>query len=121
AFSQKETHNQVELPINLGTKRHGAIEIKLAWKELGPGDDPRRFYTRELTSEVSEPPDANGQPQSGKPPFKAGLVGMHISLRTESSPEWIWATFEQIDNVRQNPLEHGGMSHANFTNPAMKG
>lgn len=118
AFSQKETHNQVELPLNIGTRQHGAIEIKLAWKELGPGDDPRRFYTRELTSEVSEPPDANGQPHSATPPFKAGLVGMHISLRTESSPEWIWATFEQIDNVRSNRSADGHATHPNFYDPA---
>jgi hypothetical protein len=118
AFSQRETHNQVELPLNIGTKRHGAIEIKLAWKELGPGDDPKRFYTRELTSEVSEPPDANGQPRPAPPPFKAGLVGMHISLRTESSPEWIWATFEQIDNVRSNHAADGHATHPNFYDPA---
>jgi hypothetical protein len=42
---------------------------------------------------------------------------MHISMHTASSPEWIWSTFEQIDNTRQNPLAGGGMSHANFMNP----
>src|ERR1019366_8073441 len=47
----------------------------------------------------------------------AGLVGMHIAMHTKSSSEWIWSTFEQIDNVRRNPLEQGGMSHANFMNP----
>jgi hypothetical protein len=34
-------------------------------------------------------------------------------MRTRSSPEWIWATFEQIDNVRVNP----GMTRANFFDP----
>jgi hypothetical protein len=28
---------------------------------------------------------------------------MHIAMRTASAPEWIWATFEQIDNTSVNP------------------
>ncbi len=32
-----------------------------------------------------------------------GLVGMHIAMRTRSSPQWIWATFEQIDNTQLDP------------------
>jgi hypothetical protein len=113
AFSQKEDHNEVALPVNAGVAKHGSIEIKLAWKELGANDDASRFLTKEVRIKVSEA----GPTQYRL--IKAGLVGMHIAMRTESSPEWIWSTFEQIDNVRQNPIEHGGMSHANFTNPAL--
>jgi hypothetical protein len=109
--------NGVEMPVNSGTQKHGAIEIKLAWKELGANDDPSRFYTKKVQVELSEP--SNGGPPQYRA-INAGLVGMHIAMRTESSPEWIWSTFEQIDNVRQNPLEHGGLSHANFMNPSLK-
>jgi hypothetical protein len=28
-----------------------------------------------------------------------GLVGLHIVQKTPSRPQWIWSTFEQIDNV----------------------
>lgn len=35
--------NQVELPANVGRTSHGAIEIKLAWKELGKDDDSSRL------------------------------------------------------------------------------
>jgi hypothetical protein len=28
-----------------------------------------------------------------------GLVGLHIVQKTVSRPQWIWSTFEQIDNV----------------------
>jgi hypothetical protein len=116
-FSHQEADNQVDLPVNDGSTSHGAIEIKLAWKELGSNDDPSRFLTREIDSELSEPT------KDGKLPtrkFKAGLVGMHISMRTKSSPEWIWATFEQVDNVRQNKDVHGHLTHANFTDPNNK-
>lgn len=118
AFSQREDHNEVDFPPNQGHSQHGAIEIKLAWKEMGANDDPSRFYTTRVKARIAGPPGADGKPQYRS--FTAGLVGMHISMRTASSPEWIWATFEQIDNVRQNPLAHGGLSHANFMNPALQ-
>ena len=45
AFSQRDVeHNEVDFPVNQKS-RHGAIEIKLAWKELGADDDRSRFYT----------------------------------------------------------------------------
>jgi hypothetical protein len=113
-FSQKPENNQVELPLNQGTSTHGAIEIKLAWKELGPGDDPRRFFTRQLTADVSEPPGPDGKPAPPRYIKQAGLVGMHIAMRTQSSPEWIWATFEQIDNV---PDPDRPPFHPSFNNP----
>jgi hypothetical protein len=43
---------------------------------------------------------------------------MHISMRTQFAPEWIWATFEQIDNVRVNHYSDGRPTHPNFVNPA---
>ncbi len=113
-FGQKPENNKVELPLNEGTSRHGAIEIKLAWKELGAGDDPKRFFTRPLIADVSEPVGSDGKPAPPKKIKQAGLVGMHIAMRTQSSPEWIWATFEQIDNV---PDPDRPLFHPNFNNP----
>ena len=115
AFSHREADNQVELPVNDGARRHGAIEIKLAWKELGPNDDPKRFLTRWITADLSEASKPGETPRSRR--FLAGLVGMHIAMRTKSSPEWIWSTFEQIDNVRQNRYPDGRFTHANFFDP----
>jgi hypothetical protein len=109
-FSQKPENNQVDLPLNDGTTKHGAIEIKLAWKELLPGEDDSRFFTRQVTAEISEVPGAGPKTRT----FKAGLVGMHIAMRTQSSPEWIWATFEQVDNV---PDPDRPPFHPNFNNP----
>ncbi|MEJ0040590.1 MAG: hypothetical protein WDO68_31985 [Gammaproteobacteria bacterium] len=108
----------VSFPIgDVAAARRGAIELKMAWKELGPTDIPSRYYT------------VDGQVKNndtGK--FEArtlGLVGMHIAMRTASSPQWMWATFEQVDNVNANELESGiGLNgkpvavHANFNRPA---
>jgi hypothetical protein len=112
-FSQKETANVVQLPLN-ADKRHGAIEIKLAWKELNEKDDASRFYTHELEVTPSEP---DAKPKV----IRVGLVGMHVAMRTRSSPEWIWSTFEQIDNVRSNPQPGGKRSTPSFVDPSYSG
>ena len=45
-----------------------------------------------------------------------GLVGMHISHKSRSSPQWIWATFEQVDNPLGDPLAHPPI-RPSFYNP----
>jgi hypothetical protein len=113
AFSNKEHNNEVRFPLNDGEDRHGAVEIKLAWKEIGINDDTNRFYTK--TIQVTR---AEVQPYTTN--ILVGLVGMHIAMRTRSSPEWIWSTFEQIDNVRSNPDPATGKpNHPNFFNPSL--
>jgi len=27
------------------------------------------------------------------------LVGLHIMIKTHYRPQWLWSTFEQVDNV----------------------
>jgi hypothetical protein len=109
-FSQKPKDNQIDLPVNDGITKHDAMEIKPAWKELAPGEDDSRFFTRHVTAEISQVPGTEPRTRT----FKAGLVGMHISMRTQSSPEWIWATFEQVDNV---PDPDRPLFHPTFNNP----
>jgi len=117
AFSKKPTDNQVDFPSDdAAAGKHGAIEIKLAWKEIGPNDDKSRFFTTHVKVVISEPYKP-GQTQPETKVIEAGLVGMHIAMRTRSSPEWIWATFEQIDNVRVNHNAQGQDVHPNFFNP----
>lgn len=105
--------NQISFPTNEGTKKYGAMEIKMAWKQMGPNDDPSRFLVRRC--DVVTVDGKKGAPAD------FGLVGMHISARTESSPTWIWATFEQVDNTSANDLERdpqGRPRRPNFFNPA---
>jgi len=75
----------------------GAIELKLAWKIIDKNKDiPERFLTQQA---YVLSPNSNTYSKA-----LVGLVGMHISLKTQSSPQWIWATFEQVDNLEANPL-----------------
>jgi hypothetical protein len=81
----------------------GAVEIKLAWKVLGKGDIPERFYT--MSDVVLEP---------GRAPVQLGLVGMHIMTKAKTQGRYIWSTFEHVDNVRANPIGNGRHSTPSF-------
>jgi hypothetical protein len=66
---------------------------------------PSRFITREAIV-VSTSYDADRKAMiKTRSRQLMGIVGMHITARTQSSPTWIWATFEHVDNVVANDLE----------------
>lgn len=96
----------------------GAVEIKLAWKVLTPEEihSNRFLMVKDMEIEQYRPPSVLGlgdvpnahvTGKSSDNGYKAvtkketvGLIGMHIAMRTRSSPQWIWATFEHVDNTR---------------------
>ncbi len=112
--------NKIDFPANHGEKSHGSMEIKMSWKQLTENNDATKFFpdvdpTRFLVREAKVVP-LTGDPYTAK----FGLVGMHIAVRTQSSPTWIWATFEQVDNTNVNDLESGPGGHPRrptFFNP----
>jgi hypothetical protein len=71
----------------------GSIAIKSAWVDLAgfPPELRARYYSRPVTLR-----DAN----TGKcGVVTMGLIGLHIAQKTASRPQWIWSTFEHVDNV----------------------
>ena len=56
---------------------YGAIEVKAAWKQIGAGDDPTKFYTVDATLIDPVPPGTRSR-------VTMGLVGLHIITRTEA-------------------------------------
>ncbi len=81
-----------------------SIEIKAGWKELCTDastclvvDDPKRYFAREVI--VFDELTGECDPE----PRLMGLVGLHIVQKTHWAPQWIWTTFEQIDNVEFLP------------------
>ncbi|MGC1303524.1 MAG: hypothetical protein WA840_14230 [Caulobacteraceae bacterium] len=103
----------VDMP--LGDERQdwsGSFELKFAWKILKPGvDDPSRFYT---TAATIIDVDAKGKQVERN--VTVGLVGMHIGHKSVSSPQWVWSTFEQVDNLDVDPVAHPNL-HPSFTDP----
>ena len=68
-------------------------------------DDRNRFlwrYVRVIHGGSGS--GASGTPVPDPIPVPLGMVGMHVAVRTRSSPQWIWATFEHVDNVAVNDL-----------------
>ena len=115
---------QIRFPANqvAPEKKHGCMGIKLAWKQFGDNDIPSRFFTREAIV-VSTSFDDKGNMVKTRWKQLMGLVGMHVTALTQTSPNWIWTTFEQIDNVVADDLEFGDSLggqrirvHPNFNN-----
>lgn len=81
----------------------GAIMLKLAWKVLTAKEDAKRFYSREAY--IPGPIAAVSPPENYKKVDKimVGLVGMHILHKTLTVKEWVWSTFEHIDNLTEDP------------------
>lgn len=80
----------------------GAIEIKAAWREMctdaascNKVDDPSRYYVRDAVFYEADPAGGEASCKS----VQVGLVGFHIGHKTFWSPQWVWSTFEHIENV----------------------
>jgi len=83
----------------------GSIDVKTSWIDMTSVPQPERFYTRKAwlmdisTGRCSE--------------TTVGLVGMHIVQKTDSRPQWIWSSFEHIDNVPQATPPNAGSTTFN--------
>jgi hypothetical protein len=75
-----------------------ALDIKAAWMDMTHAAHPERYYTRKAW--VLDPADGKTLQ------ITVGLVGLHIVQKTPSRPQWIWSTFEHVDNVP--PTDPGG-------------
>lgn len=94
------------LPVPEATRQPaGALTVKSAWIELpGPNPiDPSRFYIRKKAW-VQNPDNHECRMAD------VGLVGLHIVYKSPSRPQWIWSTFEHVDNVPE-PLPEPNRSY----------
>lgn len=76
----------------------GTIEVKAAWRQLAPTEDPSRFYM--TTVRYYE------KSSKGATCYREGswaLIALHIIQKTPSAPSFVFATFEQADNILLPP------------------
>jgi len=85
----------------------GAIELKMAWKVLTPEDPHQRYYVEDALI---------AGPARNCKKAKVGLIGVHFSHKTEYNKQWIWATFEHVDNVRVNRLKQVKLQNGKTAN-----
>lgn len=82
------------------TLPNGSIELKVAWKKMGAGDDTNRFFTQ--LADVLENPYTNSSKILRDQLY--GLIGMHIMYKVPGVPQWVWPTFEHVDNAPVSDL-----------------
>lgn len=71
----------------------GSVEVKASWRVMTgvPTTQRKRYYVTK--AKVLDP-------VSGRCTLTdVGLIGLHIVNKTPSFPQWIWSTFEHVDNV----------------------
>ena len=95
----------------------GSIILKVSWKILDPKDDKGKFHT--VDALIAMP----WHDQQSEPPClrkTLGLVGFHVMHKTKSRPQWIWTSFEHVDNVpEQKDVEARNLKPSyNFFDPS---
>jgi len=99
AANADHVETALKLPL-ASSDSEGAIEVKLAWRILGDSDDESRFITHATTLAI--PADQTVNNQAACLDVTLGLVGMHVMskpLGQINNNEWLWSTFEHVDNA----------------------
>lgn len=100
----------------------GTVEVKAGWRMLAPTEDATHFHTQTVRYYENA---GGGTPSNPKPCYRDatwGLVALHIIHKTPTAPSFIFATFEQADNIRSagngQPVED---ANGNIINPPPSG
>ena len=95
---QKLLKNEVNFPSsNEVTNSIGAIMVKSSWIIMDGKYDESKFHTTYAL--VYNNPDEEEGITPNCSLQKVGLVGFHLGHKIEGSPQWIWSTFEHLDNA----------------------
>jgi hypothetical protein len=96
----KEGQKAFTPPVNFTSgslgKIEGAIMVKSAWKVIDAADKAR-FHSQDVL--IYTPASENPKYPETCTVKTVGLVGLHIGHKTQSAPQWLWSTFEHVDNV----------------------
>lgn len=87
----------------------GGLEIKAAWLDVDPKNP--KWQSRFLLSNA-QVYDETSNTCSQK---TLALVGIHIVHKTASQPQWIWATFEHVDNAPDTAAVTNGSVKGDYT------
>ena len=106
----------------------GAVMVKAAWRDLSsvPLQYQNRFYR--TTALVPQPGSCNiatggkAEENCTCAEIPVGLVGLHVVQKTTNFPQFVWSTFEQVDNLGEDPSTPAGMKPSYYNgakaNPA---
>ena len=113
---QKVFSGQVKFPCGVLGGAEGAIMVKSSWKVIDPSEKSR-FHSANVL--VYSPASSNPKYPASCTKATVGLVGLHIGHKTNNGPQWLWSTFEHIDNVPTEAEVSSGKFKAkyNYYNP----
>jgi cytochrome c len=103
---------RVQAAVDRISMPNGSLLIKAAWREVTPAEQSAYFTSNACICEENLETGEVGDCKSGA---TVGLVGLHITAKTASAPDWVWSTFEQVNNV----TAEGGHA-ASFFDPNCK-
>ena len=78
----------------------GSISVKAAWRQLTTADTREsraRYYV--VRANVVDVAQTLAVHRIVCAKEDMALVGLHIAIKTRSRPQWIWSSFEHVDNV----------------------
>jgi hypothetical protein len=92
-----------------------SIEVKASWRELKDEEvqaAKSRYYV--INAKVQNP-----QAKPACDDRFMALVGFHIVQKTPLRPQWVWSSFEHVDNVPAPSISHpaGSFSYNNPSDP----
>ncbi len=90
----------ISMPMSRPPATQGAIMLKATWRELTDTDDRDRYYN--VRALIIDPAKKPGDPPTCLP-RTVGLVGLHIVHKVSPLSEWVWSSFEQVDNIERGP------------------
>jgi hypothetical protein len=119
AFTPPVNFTSGSIDSNGKTLLEGAIMVKTAWKVIA-ATDKARFHSQDVL--IYTPASENPKYPAVCTMKTVGLVGMHIGHKTQSAPQWLWSTFEHVDNVPTDADVKSGKLKAkyNYYNPKCK-
>ncbi|MGC4086764.1 MAG: hypothetical protein QM756_02480 [Polyangiaceae bacterium] len=95
---QKAFTGTVKFPCGALNGPVGAVMVKAAWKVLvDPAKERSRFHSAEVL--IYTPPSKSPKIDEKCVVGHVGLVGLHIAHKTNDAAQWVWSTFEQVDNA----------------------
>lgn len=86
----------------------GSIEIKAAWLVVEDPNSPR-WQRYKLSRALVTDGDDHCVART------VALVGLHIIHKTTSNPQWIWTTFEHVDNAPDQAAAASGKLDRDYT------
>ena len=96
----------------------GTVMIKVSWRILESDKDKERFHN--VDALVFIPASEDGKTKEACVRKTLGLIGFHVGHKTKSRLQWIWTSFEHVDNVpEQKEVDARNLKTAyNFYDPA---